>query len=237
MLLLIAPTPFESALLREHLNVTRTHLLNDLQVLAGTLQGQQLLLAHSGVGQVNMAIQLTRLIAQFDPTRVILCGCAGCYPGSGLKIADLVLAEEEVCGDFGVHCADGFTSMADLNLPNEPRLAPALRHSFELDGGLLGWACSLLPEARSGRFVTVNSCSGTPPVSRQLEERTGGLCENMEGAAAAQICTDRQLPLLELRGISNPTGTRAPEQWNLTAGAEAAQRGVLTLLAHWPPTA
>ncbi|MCW8893304.1 MAG: futalosine hydrolase, partial [Deltaproteobacteria bacterium] len=62
----------------------------------------------------------------------------------------------------------------------------------------------------------------------------GGICENMEGAAAAQVCSAFDLPLLELRGISNPTGTRDPEQWDIIKGAEAAQLGILELLQNWP---
>jgi futalosine hydrolase len=56
----------------------------------------------------------------------------------------------------------------------------------------------------------------------------------MEGAAAAQVCAEFSLPLLELRGISNPTGSRDPQLWDIKAGAEAAQRGLLQLLEQWP---
>jgi futalosine hydrolase len=58
----------------------------------------------------------------------------------------------------------------------------------------------------------------------------------MEGAAVAQVCAEFDLPLLELRGISNPTGTRDPQQWNIVRGAEAAQTGILKLLGNWHTT-
>jgi futalosine hydrolase len=55
----------------------------------------------------------------------------------------------------------------------------------------------------------------------------------MEGAAAAQVCEHLGVPLLELRGMSNPTGSRDPQQWDVVAGATAAQRAILKLLKHW----
>ena len=54
----------------------------------------------------------------------------------------------------------------------------------------------------------------------------------MEGAAAAQACENFGVPLLELRGISNPTGTRDPQQWDVVGGATAAQQGILKLLKN-----
>jgi futalosine hydrolase len=52
----------------------------------------------------------------------------------------------------------------------------------------------------------------------------------MEGAAAAQVCAEFSCPLLEVRGISNPTGTRANERWDIPLGMRVAQEAVLTLL-------
>jgi futalosine hydrolase len=55
----------------------------------------------------------------------------------------------------------------------------------------------------------------------------------MEGAAAAQVCEQFQLPLLEIRGISNPTGTRDPRQWDICKGTAAAQNAVIKLVDDW----
>jgi futalosine hydrolase len=81
--------------------------------------------------------------------------------------------------------------------------------------------------------VTVSTCSGTARAGFELARRTGGICENMEGAAVAQICARQQLPFLELRGISNLVEDRDPAGWDLKAGAEIAQRALQVLLAGW----
>ncbi|MEA3545333.1 MAG: futalosine hydrolase [Thermodesulfobacteriota bacterium] len=236
MLLILAAAPLETTLLRK--NITNTQILHcgSIQVFSGMLQGQKILLSHSGIGSVNMATQLTRLLSEYTPMAVLLCGCGGSYPGSGLQIGSLTLATEEIFGDLGVATADKFIPLDQLKLPQTPRLAPAIQQSFTLNATLLSWAQNVLPDAVCGAFVTVNCCSGYPKLSEKLGFRTGAICENMEGAAAAQVCATFAIPLLELRGISNPTGTRDPQQWDIARGVEVAQSGIMDLLERWPAT-
>jgi futalosine hydrolase len=84
-----------------------------------------------------------------------------------------------------------------------------------------------------GPFVTVSTCSGTLAGGEALARRTGGICENMEGAAIAQICVLHDTPFLEIRGISNLVEDRDPSRWNLTKAAETAQFAIQELLNHW----
>jgi futalosine hydrolase len=81
--------------------------------------------------------------------------------------------------------------------------------------------------------VTVSTCSGTDEIGRQLADRSGGICESMEGAAVTHVCLQHNVPLLELRGISNLTEDRNPEKWDIPAAAEIAQQCVLELLNDW----
>jgi futalosine hydrolase len=69
-----------------------------------------------------------------------------------------------------------------------------------------------------GALVTVSTCSGTDAAARELARRTGGICENMEGAAVAQVCA--------LHGAED----RDLSRWNLPRGMDIAQRAVLALL-------
>jgi len=234
MLLILAAAPLETNLLRKYISNTQILHCGSIQVFAGKLQGQNILLSHGGIGQVNMTMQLTRLLSEHTPMAVLLCGCGGSYPDSGLRIGSLALAKEEIFGDLGVATVDKFIPLDHLDLPQNPQLAPVVQQSFPLDSDLLSWAQEVLPDALCGSFVTINCCSGTTYLSTELQQRTGGICENMEGAAAAQVCAEFNVPLLELRGISNPTGTRDPQQWDITRGAEAAQLGILELLENWP---
>ena len=235
MLLIIAAAPLESFLLRRFLKNITPITTAGYTGFSGTLGAQKILLAHSGIGQVAMAMQLTRLLGQFDIAAVFLCGCGGSYPGSGLQIGDLALAKTEIFGDLGVFSGGGFIPLQQLNIPEQEELAPICRQEIPLSEGLLNWAKQSLPGTLCGTFVTVNCCSGTSLLSEQLAERTGGICENMEGAAAAQVCAEFKVPLLEIRGISNPTGTQDPGKWDLRRGAETAQQAVIKLVEYGLP--
>lgn len=79
-------------------------------------------------------------------------------------------------------------------------------------------------------MVTVSTCSGTDQAAQSMVERTGGICENMEGAAVAQICRLYEVPFLELRGISNQVENRDLERWDLPAGSRIAQKALMAYL-------
>ncbi|MBW6510047.1 MAG: futalosine hydrolase [Desulfuromonadales bacterium] len=230
MLLIVAATPAETALLRRQLGSGERMLCGGKELLRGTLCDTPVLIGHGGIGAMLMAMQLARLLAEQRPEAVILCGCGGSYPDSGLRVGDLALASSETYGDCGVTTDSGFIPLEQLNIPQQAPLAPLFQQSYHLDTPLYKRAAQLLPQAHCGPFVTVNNCSGTPELSRQLQQQTAGICENMEGAAAAQVCAEFACPLLEVRGISNPTGTRADELWDLPLGIRVAQEAVLTLL-------
>lgn len=230
MVLVLAATPAETALLRQQLTSSTSWQCGGRELLRGNLCGATVVIGHAGIGAMLMAMQLTRILTELRPEAVILCGCGGCYPDGGLAIGDLVLASSEIYGDCGVTTDSGFIPLVQLNIPQQTHFAPLFQQSYQLDTPLYQRAVQLLPQAHCGPFVTVNNCSGTPELSRQLQQQTAGICENMEGAAAAQVCAEFTCPLIEVRGISNPTGTRGNELWDIPLGMRVAQEGVLTLL-------
>jgi len=230
MVLVLAATPAETALLRQQLSTSNSFLCGDRELLRGNLCAVPVIIGHGGIGAMLMAMQLTRMLTELRPEAVILCGCGGSYPDSGLDIGDLALASSESYGDCGVTTGAGFIPLEQLNIPQQTRLAPLFQQSYDLDTAIYKRAAGLLPQAHCGPFVTVNNGSGTPELNRQLQRQTAGICENMEGAAAAQVCAEFSCPLLEVRGISNPTGTRANELWDIPLGMRVAQEAVLTLL-------
>jgi len=233
MILLMAAVPLETALIRARLS--RTGQLEGIhyRIAEGTINRQQVMLAHSGIGQINMAMQLSRILSRHRPDAVFLFGCGGAYPSSALGVGDVVLASEEILGDTGIAQAARFTPLAELDIPQNPDLAPAFRQRISLNRELQDKACAILGEIPHGPFVTVSCGSGHQTLSEQLASRTEGLCENMEGAAAARVCAEFHVPMLEIRGISNPTGTRDPVQWDIGKGVEAAQLSILALLESW----
>ena len=63
-----------------------------------------------------------------------------------------------------------------------------------------------------------------------IAARTDGICENMEGAAIAQVATAMGVPAMEIRGISNIVETRDLSKWDKQAAATNCQQAVLGVL-------
>lgn len=235
MLLIIAATRLETSLLRKQIKFSKT---SEPELFSGEIsEGRQLILLHTGIGPTSTAINLTRFLERETPRAILMIGCGGSYPHSGLKIGDLALATEEIFGDLGVMTDQKFLPLDEMDIPITPPPVQRVQLNSPLQkpsAELLRTSIERTPiQLTCGPFVTVSTCSGQPQLSRDLESRTGGICENMEGAAAAQVCALYQVPFLELRGISNPTGTRDPEKWDLKRGAEAAQWGAVQILNNW----
>jgi len=237
---LVAAVPMETGLLRERLALCAPHN-HDLPCWQGQLGTRRVMLIHCGVGKANAAAHTTLLLERFAPQRVLHFGCAGAYPGSGLHIGDLALADAEIFGDDGALTPEGFLGLDDLGLPlHEAHGQPCFQRiplgtpHPEVPARLQGFATDTGSRFASGTFVTVSTCSGSDTQAAVMARRTGGLCESMEGAAVALACLLRGTPCTEIRGISNLAEDRDLSRWNLAAGCRIAQLGVLELLELAP---
>jgi futalosine hydrolase len=83
---------------------------------------------------------------------------------------------------------------------------------------------------RKGNFVTVSAVSGSQKRARELEGRFNAVCENMEGAAIAQVCTLYKIPVSEIRGISNIAGIRDKRKWDLQLASENCQKFTVDII-------
>ena len=86
----------------------------------------------------------------------------------------------------------------------------------------------VFPVERRVPFVTVSSCTGTDGAARDIETRTAGAVESMEGAAIAHVAHLHGVPVGEVRGISNIVTNRDTTTWRLKEAAAAAQEAVLS---------
>jgi futalosine hydrolase len=77
----------------------------------------------------------------------------------------------------------------------------------------------------------MTTCTGTDAAARDIERRTGGAVESMEGAAIAHVAHLHGIPVGEVRGISNIVTNRDVATWQLEEAAAAAQDTVLSWLA------
>ena len=205
-LLLCVATEFEGALLRERLDGLRPAVA----------------IVRTGVGPVNAAHAVTLFLANTGAREIVVCGVGGAYPMSGLQVGDVVCAASECYGDLGAGSPAGFLDMKALGFAVVEAPTPLFNDI----------PMQLFPVERRVPFVTVSSCTGTDGAAREIETRTAGAVESMEGAAIAHVAHLHGVPVGEVRGISNIVTNRDTTTWRLKEAAAAAQKAVLSWIPH-----
>jgi futalosine hydrolase len=155
-----------------------------------------------------------------------MCGSAGCYDGSGLKAGDLAVASTEILAELGLCHGPGIGSAAALGLGE---LDQDIRLDRELVEQLVRAADSVA-ETRVVRSLTVVGVSADFHQARARSDRFSANVENMEGYAAALCGLRYNIPVGEVRGISNIAGDRDKFSWNLALANERAQIAVMNCL-------
>jgi futalosine hydrolase len=230
MLALLSSMAFESdqilSLLR---NVRKTQTAGKI-IYRGRCSGHDILLVTSGIGKVNAASSATAVIENYPVRAVINFGVGGAYPDAGLNIGDVAIASKEIYGDEGVFTAAGIKGIKEIGIPLVRIGKTKYFNEFPLDPPSIPFPKdenNMNIMIKTGNFITVSAVSGSQKRAKDLGKRFGAVCENMEGAAIAQVCTLYELPMIELRGISNMAGVRDKRKWNLKIASENCQKLVL----------
>lgn len=181
----------------------------------------------TGVGIANASAATTSTIHFYSPDLLVITGCAGSYSGSGLAIGDLALATTEVFADEGVAVPEGWRDLEYMGLALLERNGSRFSNKVPLSPRATEQAMRTAQQGgitlHCGTFLTVSTCSGTRVRGRELSARFGGICENMEGAAAALTAARFGIDCLEVRGISNLVEDRDLSRWDIPLAATNAQ--------------
>lgn len=177
-------------------------------------------LVWTGVGKANAAGAVARVI---DPDRhvgVLSAGIAGSLLSESgehsCKLLDVVCASESIFADEGVETPDGFESCASMGFAPFENGTDSMIHDAQ---AVERFAC--LADV-VGTVATVSNCAGSNSRVKAVVARTGAVAEAMEGAAVA-LAAKRVCPKIltsEFRVISNTTGDRDAQQWDLDGAME-----------------
>jgi len=161
-----------------------------------------------GVGPVEAAIAVARMLATKHYDIVINAGIAGAFPGRA-RVGDALLIASETLADFGLEGG------GPMSLPG----GAVLVERADADADLVARCTS--PELRCGTGLTVAQVTTTKQTGTRLASRYDADVESMEGFSVLRAAADAGVPALEVRGISNYVGDRASSEWDFTAGTRA----------------
>jgi futalosine hydrolase len=226
--------PPESDTVLSSMSCKKTLVIAGKTVYQCRYKGRNILLMHTGIGKVNAAHAATAISECFQIQCMIHFGIGGAYPGSGLKRGDIAVATHEIFGDEGVFGEKDWKGMECIGIPLVTTRRRTFFNTYPLDGKFLQKALlslSGIATVKKGNFVTLSAVSGTQRRARELEKRFHAICENMEGAALAQVCTMYGIPLFAIRGISNIAGVRDKRRWDFKGAADNCQKAVLSIIS------
>jgi futalosine hydrolase len=182
-----------------------------------------------GVGRTNAAAATTEAIVRGAAdtggafSAVLNAGVAGALPEGALALGEAVAATSCVYAEEGLIAPDGFLDMAGLGFS----LGDFEGNAVPVDGRLLE---VLEPRFRTGPIATVATCSGTDAAARAVVQRTGAIAEAMEGAAVVHAARRLGVGAIELRVVSNTTGDRDRQQWDMPGALKALGPAVRSAL-------
>ena len=158
-----------------------------------------------GVGKAAAASAVARWLRP-EHGLVLNVGICGLLPGEDFVPGELVLASESVMADEGVATDERFIPLCELGFD---LLGGGIRPSQAIAAAFHGRV------DRSAVIATVSTCSGTNELAAEVRRRTGAACEAMEGAAAGLSAVRYQSDFAEVRAVSNTTGRRSEQRWEM----------------------
>ena len=176
---------------------------------AEALQCSRAKVVVSGIGRTNAAAATTAALLEEGPfDGVLSLGIAGSLPDSMLPLGAVLIATECVYMEEGLQMPEGFVDMQALGFPLGDFPGNRVPTFAALTTFLPG------PVHRNV-IATVATCSGTDELAAEVQRRTGAVAEAMEGAAVVHAARRLGIAAGEVRVISNSTGERSRQRWDI----------------------
>ena len=160
----------------------------------GKMKKQDVAVMAVGVGKVRTAASMQYLLDHFPIESIIFAGMAGSV-NPEVKIGDIVISQKVVQHDFdlaGKGCVD---EMKTAWYEADPGLVDlAVRASREL---------GFEENCHVGRILTGDQAIIDSKKRQWLWDTFRGDCVEMEGAAAASVCSQNKIPFVLIRAITD----------------------------------
>jgi adenosylhomocysteine nucleosidase len=204
----------EVTLLRGMMTDAQARRIEGIEFISGRIGAEPVVLAWTGVGKVNAAMTTTLLLEHFHPTRIIFTGIAGGVDPN-LEPGDIVIAKQTAYHDMGTLVAGGIDyggvksrmtgEPNPVFFPADPELlAAAQRAAKDVSFGAVELRTGQRPpKVVVGTVVTGDVFVASQAKSAELAKDLGACAVEMEGAAVAQLCYQRQVGCLVIRSISD----------------------------------
>jgi len=213
----------EVDLIESELADARGKEIEGIRFVTGKLGGRKVVVVWTGIGKVNAAMTTTLLLEHFKPSEVVFTGIAGGI-NPQLQPGDIVIAAKTAQHDSGILWPDSMEYRGVINrldgwrnpvffLADERLLGAAEKAAGRVKLGTIKTSVGArLPRIVTGVVATGDIFVASPAKSVELRESLKADAVEMEGAAVAQLCYQRQVPHLIIRSISDKADEKAREE-------------------------
>lgn len=171
----------------------------DLEYFEGKINHTPCIMVMSGVGKVNAARCTQLLIDRFNPERIVNIGSAGALHPD-LNIGDVVIST--ACVQYDINLTAFGIKKGSLSKEHDG--------FFEADQPFAALCEKAMEKSISDEFKIILGPIATGDRFNDSVERKekifkefGALCNEMEGAAVAQVCALCNIPFVVIRSISD----------------------------------
>ena len=171
----------------------------------------------TGVGAAATVFQLMNRIESNKYDFIIQVGLAGTYSNE-LILGESVFVERDCFADLAVWENKKIINVNDLGFTN-PNDFP-----FE-NGWLVNHKVSFnSTQAKKVKAVTVNLLTDDLSYVEAMRMKYNAAVESMEGAALHYVCIQKNIPFLQIRGISNQVGERDKSKWKFKEALQSSNQ-------------
>ncbi len=181
-----------------------------IEFYSGSIENHPCVIALAGVGKVNAARCTQLMVDNFSPDRIVNIGSAGgLHPE--LKIGDVVISTSCIQYDviltpFGIK-QGAFTEDDDGFIDADPDFIELCKKAMVR---CVGKDYRIF----TGPIATGDEFNNSPERKKQLYQDFGAYCNEMEGAAVAQVCSLCEVPFVIIRSISDNSDNDTLEMYN-----------------------
>ncbi len=187
-------------------------------VIRGFQQTDQVDVLLAGVGVAEAAMNTTKAILAAHYDLVISMGIGGGFEGIA-DVGSIVVASEMIAADLGAESEEGFISLEQLGL-GKTKISTG-KQAHHLYEALIHNKTS----AHWGPILTVSTVTGSQKTASNLAKRIpGAAAEAMEGFGVAVAAQSSDIPVIEIRAISNSVGPRDRSSWKIKEALQALTR-------------
>jgi len=186
----------EVGLLRARIDDPRQETAGSRVFVRGDLAGHQVVVAISGFGKVAASSTVTTMLDRYEPSAVLFTGVAGGIDHT-VRRGDVVVADALVQHDFDASPIVPkyvIPSLGVSRIESDPELVAVAVEAAEG----MGHSVHRGLVASGDRFI-----DDPAEVATLRSELPGILAVEMEGAAVAQVCREREVPFVVVRAVSD----------------------------------